>query len=187
MGVKGLSVAPGFWVLLCLVWIADEDILLPAALAAALHELGHLLALRALGARPAGLRLTALGAELRLERELAYAPELLAALAGPVMSLLAAWGAARLGAYLFAGLSLALGLFNLLPIAPLDGGRALACLLALLLPPESARRAAQSVSIAAAGLLLGVSWAIVWRLRAFSLLLPALWLAWRSVAGEKNA
>ena len=42
---------------------------------------------------------------------------------------------------IFAGLNLALALFNLLPVGRLDGGRALYCTLALLAGPGTADRA----------------------------------------------
>ena len=61
------------------------------------------------------------------------ARELAAALAGPAVNLLCAWICSGLGEawWCFTGLHLALGLFNLLPVGPLDGGRALSCLLTL--------------------------------------------------------
>lgn len=101
-----------------------------ALCAAALHELGHLTAVYALGGSVKYLRLTAAGAELRLAGMPGYGAELACAAAGPAVNLLLALTFARLGtqrAVLFAGVNLALGAFNLLPLSPLDGGR---CILA---------------------------------------------------------
>lgn len=179
--MSGLQVTPGFWLLLAAVWFLDPVILLPALLAAACHELGHCAALRVLGVRVRALRLSALGAELTPAQALPYALELPVALAGPCASLLCAALAARWGRFLFAGLSLALGVFNLLPILPLDGGRAVGSLCALLLPAPLDRGAAPWLGVAAAGVLLGAAVAAAARLGALALLPLALWLCVQSV------
>lgn len=179
--MKALHITPGFWLLLAAVWFLDPGILLPALLAAACHELGHCATLRILGIPLRSLRLSALGAELAPARTLPYAVELPVALAGPCASLLCAALAAQWGRYLFAGLSLALGVFNLLPILPLDGGRAVNSLCALLLPPPLDRGAAPWLGVAAAGLLLGAAIAAAVQLNAPALLPLALWLCAQSV------
>lgn len=179
--MRGVQITPGFWLLLAAVWFLDPVILLPALLAAACHELGHCAALRAFGVRVRALRLSALGAELAPAQALPYALELPVALAGPCISLLCAALAARWGRFLFAGLSLALGVFNLLPILPLDGGRAVECLCALLLPAPLDRGAGLWLGVAAAGLLLGAAVAAALRLGALALLPLALWLCAQSV------
>lgn len=84
--------------------------------------------------------------------ELNYRQEFLSALAGPVVSLL-------LGLTLplwpmFGGYSLCLGLFNLLPLGSLDGGRMLRCLLLLHLPQEKALNIFRVVNILAGVFLL---------------------------------
>ncbi len=59
--------------------------------ASTVHELGHWLVLRLLGARIQAFRLTALGAELTANSgRLSYGRELLAVLAGPGANLAAA-------------------------------------------------------------------------------------------------
>ena len=110
-----------------------------ALLACALHELGHWAALRALGARVRRVRLTAVGAEMEVDRTLSYGGELLAALAGPGANLALALAFSPLtGGGLFAGLNLALACFNLLPVGQMDGGRVLRCVLAWLMGPARA-------------------------------------------------
>ena len=64
-----VEVSRGFLLLLAfLYYMDDEGLLLPALLACALHEGGHWLAARLWGVRPAAVRLTCAGAELRLSR-----------------------------------------------------------------------------------------------------------------------
>ena len=111
-------------------------------LAAALHEGGHFLALRLLGAEITQLRFRLTGMELVYgSSRLSYGAEICAALAGPAANLLCAGGLFLLsrlrpfpGLELFLGCHLALAAFNLLPALPLDGGRAAQSLLCGLFP-----------------------------------------------------
>lgn len=183
-----VSVSPGFCAAALALWIWDPQLILPAALAAGLHEGGHLAALRFLGRRVEGLRLTAVGLSLRLGgRELSYGRELFAALAGPAVSLLWAWLAARWGQFLFAGVSLALGLFNLLPVPPLDGGRAFSCLCALTLPPAVCYGVIRWTAVVTAGLALGLSVAAFGRFGGAALIFVGLWMAFRALGGGKDS
>lgn len=140
-----MAFTPGFLLLGAFLFYMDTGGLLAwTAAACALHELGHYLAVRALGGRVVRLRLSCVGAEMVLSARFPLTPggTIGAALAGPAVNLALAAAAARMGEglYLFAGLNLALGLFNLLPAAQLDGGRALGGLLALAAGPEAAGR-----------------------------------------------
>ena len=172
----------------CLVaaWInyLDRQRIFPLALAAcALHELGHYAAIRCLGGDVKRIRLTAVGAEMTLDRPLSYAGEGAAALAGPGVNLMTALGLILWGrGWTFAGINLVLGCFNLLPVSVMDGGRALACTLALLAGPETAGRVGETLDRAftaamlACGLLLAGAWGNI------TMLLAALWLSvlfWR--------
>lgn len=105
-------------------------------LSAALHEGGHLCACCLLGIRVRAVRITFCGAELLLEELHRPLRRLVVAAAGPAVNLLCAFAVALAlpqmpQAQLFAGASLILGLFNLLPFPPLDGGRILLSLLEL--------------------------------------------------------
>ncbi len=112
--------------------VASLRLLFWAAVAAAVHELGHVAAVKALGGRVASLRLTGVGAVIRSQRPrlFSYWEECLVALAGPAASFLLAPGGSGLGPPLWwrgclpagGGVSLAFGVFNLLPVGPLDGG-----------------------------------------------------------------
>ena len=106
--------------------------------AAALHELGHILCLRRFGAPIRRLRIGVLGAVLETGGTMSYGRELAAVLAGPLANLLAAVLLGWLGYPVSAGANAVLGAFNLLPVSPLDGGRALYLLLVWLAGPETA-------------------------------------------------
>ena len=188
---RRVEISGGALLMLAALYYLDGQGVLPLALlACALHEAGYWLAIRALGGRITALRLTCVGAEMRLSARypLGYAGQCIAALAGPCANLAAAWAAARTGTewgYCFAGLNLALGAFNLLPAAQLDGGRVLWCALALLAGRARADRFVPALSAAlAAGLVCGAL-ALVWQGRGnLSLLLTALWLLAAPAAGN---
>ena len=181
-----VEVTGGFLLLMAWLNYTDTQGLLPAALCAATaHELGHLAAIRALGGHVTALRLSAVGAELRLGRSLSYGRELLCALAGPAVNLVLArlaalWGGEEL--LVFAGMNLALGCFNLLPVSALDGGKCLYCAGALVCSDGWADRLGGAVDRALAGLLALAGAAALGRGGGVTLLLVAVWLFWGSGA-----
>ena len=159
--------------------------------AAAVHELGHWAVLRALGAEVTGFRLNVLGAVLETDSgRLSYGGELAAVLAGPAGNLLAALVLTALGKGRWpaaVGANLVLCAFNLLPVRPLDGGRALYLLASWTAGPaagETAVRWAGGVTAAALAAL--IAWVML-RTGGSLWLLPTLlasvyWgaLPWRS-------
>ena len=122
---RGLHVSWSFWLLILLAAIVSPlTIVLSILLAAALHECGHLLALRAFHVPIEGLRLSAFGAVLhaRGAQRLSYGRELV------VCGVLTAWFSLHyvwVEGFVFAGAHILLCAFNLLPIPPLDGSHAL--------------------------------------------------------------
>ena len=149
---RGVHVSASFFLLAALALIVSPwEIAASVLLAALLHECGHLLALKAFRVPVEGLRLTALGAELyaRGARRLSYARELAVTLAGCGVNLacgfLTALAARRLsweGGFLFAGAHFLLAAFNLLPIPPLDGSRALTLAVSFCFGPAAGDAAA---------------------------------------------
>ena len=118
-----IQVRDGFLVLMAALWCADESGVLPIfLLAAAVHECGHLFVIRLSGGTVHALCLTACGAVLRCSLPPSPFSRAAICLAGPAASFALTALANPLGAYRLAGAS---GLFNLLPIPPLDGGMAL--------------------------------------------------------------
>ena len=139
------TVTGGFWILLGVLLLSlSGKVFILFCLACFVHELGHAGAIRLLGSRVAEVQLTGMGIVLRPEGRLtSYLLDGCAALAGPAASFALAlaaglWGR-RFGggeAYVLAGLSLALAVFNLLPAGPLDGGRILEAALSRWLGPD---------------------------------------------------
>lgn len=131
--------------------------------AAAVHELGHCLALRRLGTAWKCLRIGVFGAVLETDdSRLSYGSELICVLAGPAANLLCAAVCAAAGRGRWdaaAGANLVLCIFNLLPLRPLDGGRALHLAVSWLAGPAAGEVTARWVG-GAAGVLLGT--AVVW-------------------------
>ena len=149
-----MEITAGFCILWALmILVLPVDVLLAAAGAAAVHELCHALAVRLTGGQVLGLTLRAGG----LTMEVSPMPpgrELLCALAGPAGSLLLA----MLPVPKLALCALIQGMFNLLPLEGLDGGRILGCILEMTIPihQEWLMQAVQWLTL---GILLGL---ILW-------------------------
>lgn len=155
-----VEVTGGFLLLMAWLNFCDTQGLLPLGVfAAGAHELGHWLVIRLCGAHVTRLRLSAVGAQMRVAGTLSYPAELCCALAGPAVNLLLAFAAARHGRLVFAGMNLAQGLFNLLPVGVLDGGRVLRCIWSMAGGPDGAARAQSWLDrgLAAAALAVGAS------------------------------
>lgn len=170
--LDGVTISPGFPLLLLLFALLGEETVLAALLtAAACHELGHYLALRLCGVPVTGLRLTAFGARMDTagRQRLSYGRELVTVLAGPgANALCAVFTAALTAAFswregdVYTGAHVILGGFNLLPIVPLDGGRAVGLVLSFFLGPAGGERLCRWVSLVAlAGVLAAAAWVVV--------------------------
>lgn len=148
MKIGKIEISSGYLFLLAWFNYMDQGgVIFCAMLSCLAHELGHILVLRLLGNGVKYIRITIVGAEMRVSQDMSYQGELTAVLAGPMVNLILAfvlcqfqWGR------MAAGLNLALALFNLLPIGRLDGGRALRCILAMLFGLETAETFCQLCS-----------------------------------------
>lgn len=184
-GALGLGLLSAWFVLLC-GWEAFLAILF----AAAVHELGHYLALRFQGIPVTGLRLSPWGAVMDCRREsLSYGGELLALLAGPLANL----GISAVLCFVphppetLIGAGLVLGGFNLLPLRRLDGGEALRCALSFLLGPERGETIASAVSRLTAAHGAGLCALVMLRGGGNLFLLPALALFLGECLGRRRS
>ena len=132
-------------------------------LAAALHEIGHLVAARVMHIPIGAMRFDLLGARIDVKgRILSYGEEWLLCMSGPLSSLVFSligsffWSHTKL-AIAFSCASLLLGLLNLLPIQTFDGGRMLECALLSFTTPQKTE-----------SILRGCTFLFLWLLWAFS-------------------
>lgn len=149
--------------LLWLLVIDKSGIAAMSLLAAALHEVGHLLAAHFLKIPIRAMRFDLLGARIDVKgRILSYGEEWLLCMSGPLFSLLFSligsffWSHTKL-AIAFSCASLLLGLLNLLPIQTFDGGRMLECALLSFTTPKKT-----------GAILRGCTFLFLWLLWAFS-------------------
>ncbi len=175
---KNIQISMGF--LLLIAWfglVNGWTLLLVVLSAAALHELGHCLILLAAGAKIRKLRIGICGAVLETDTQyLSYGWELAAILAGPGMNLLCAltFSTFEDSYWLVAtGVHMVLCIFNLLPLRPLDGGRALYLVTAWLFGPDCGDVLTRIVGVTVGTTLTaGLLW-VMWRSGGSLWLLPA--------------
>ena len=169
--------------LAALYLLLDFPTLAALGLAVTAHELGHIAALRLVGARIRQFRAGLSGLCIVYAGRVGYAGQFFAALAGPLAGLGLAAACAALGGkyengflYMCAGLSAALSIFNLLPAPPLDGGRMLAAALCSFLPLRRAEAVMRTVCAASGAALLGAG--VFFLLRGFgaALIIASVWL-----------
>ena len=142
----------------------------------AVHESGHILTLALSGAKITGLHIGICGAVLRTDcNRLSYGRELCAALSGPVANLLFATALCVDGNHwpALTGANLLLCAYNLLPVRPLDGGRALHLIVSWAMGPTIGERVSRwTGSVTAAGIT-GALIFIMWKSGGSLWLMPA--------------
>lgn len=126
-----LYLSSGFLLLLSWLLYCDRSgIVLLGIIACILHEFGHLVTLFFFNSTIKEISITISGAKIKFNDHLSYIEELISAAAGPFVNLSLGWLISYFfSCPIFAGVNLALGCFNLLPVGPLDGARILYCLM----------------------------------------------------------
>lgn len=172
---------------LLFLWIDSSVYALLVLLAAALHEGGHLRAMRLCGVAVEQVNLRAFGIEIVADglRHLSYRDEAAVAFSGPLANLLAALLTAGIvlmtgpfeGALFFLVANLALAALNLMPVPGLDGGRMLSALLLQRLELAAGERICRAVGAVASVLVLcGGVWLLYLTRYNFSLALIGCYL-----------
>lgn len=158
--MPGIRISLWLPVGLCVLWrVLPQGWFLPLILATAVHELGHMAAITLSGGHVRALGLKLSGARLETS-PLSYGQEIFSALAGPLSSLFLLLFGAVCPPLAFWGL--VQGIYNLIPVYPLDGGRAVLAGMSLLLSRDKAERYCRVV---AAVFLVGF-WVWSWRFLA---------------------
>ncbi len=159
-----IALSPGIILLLGAIYFFCAPGTVTAYLIAILpHELGHIIALRMFGLYPTRLNVRAGGCSLDYCGDTGLAGGLVSALAGPVLGLIFSFCLSLAGNQLkseylcfCAGLGFLLNCFNLLPILPLDGWRAVKLIMERLLPFPAARRCLFMVSVITGAIVFGL-------------------------------
>ena len=136
-----------------LVLILPLKWLLSAFLAAAFHELCHIFLIYLLGGNISKIRLHPFGAEITANLSDCF-QELLASAAGPFGSFHLLFFSNHIPEIALCGL--VQGIYNLLPLYPMDGGRILFCILSMI-SPLNANQICRILRIVSLLFLIGVS------------------------------
>ena len=128
-----------------------------AILFSILHEAGHLFAIALCGEKPHTVRFGIFGMTIIRKNDISqdYKKEFITAVSGPMMNFFLLFVFVLLYAFYrkdifleMAAINLIIGLFNIMPVFSLDGGRALESLLLERLPSDKSEKIINAVSVA---------------------------------------
>lgn len=171
--IAGLDVGVSFWffaLLSACALVQQGELMFYLLLPVAVHELGHLLMMAAVGAEVRGVQCTASGIAIQRDAgcRMSYGREFLICAAGPAVNLaLAGWLHLccfhSVRTMFLVAANVAVGVFNLLPIGDLDGGQMLKLAAARWLPAGTAHRVSRVTAFAALGMLFGLAFFVLGR------------------------
>ena len=140
-----VDVEPAACIFLALLFLTiPAPWIISAATAASIHELAHIGAVCAAGGRIYSVRIRSHGAVIE-SSQLTSGWELVCVLAGPMASLLLGCTVCLIPK--IALCSMVQGLFNLIPVLPLDGGRALYCMTKMIFSPETGEKVCNTIEM----------------------------------------
>lgn len=185
-GKTTLKINVSFAAVITLMLILDESGTCALALfCCIIHEVGHIACLLIFGEKPASVEFSFYG--IKLERpemsSLSPADEIVVCAAGPVMNFifsafLLPLSGGHTGAKTAAAISFCIGIFNLIPCVPLDGGNILSGFLAFMTDTERADKISFFVSCVALIPMAIAGVILIFRNGNFTLTAVALYLAW---------
>ncbi len=155
MTCKGKKMPPihvsiGFSVVVSIALCTDAgEMLLLTAMSVIIHEFAHVAMICFFGGCITGIWFEVCGAHIDLSSYpiMSYKKEFFISAAGPMMSFLSAYIFSIIGyffenqsLFILSGTSFVLGLINLIPAYPLDGGRMLKCALSLFFSGETMKK-----------------------------------------------
>ena len=155
------------------------------------HEIGHIVCLLILGEKPSAVELSFYG--IKLERRepsaLTSAEELAVYAAGPAMNFMFSafmmpFASQQSEIKTAAAISLCIGIFNLIPCMPLDGGNILSCFLHYMTDDERAEKFCFYASCAALVSMAVTGVVMFFHNGNFTLAAVTVYLAW--VSKERN-
>lgn len=157
--VRGVSVKIDFLFAACVTFLMSfniNDEIRYAILFSILHEAGHLLAIVLCGEKPDTVRFGIFGMTIIRRNDITqdYKKEFITAVSGPMMNFFLLFVLVLLYAFYrkdifleMAAINLIIGLFNIMPVFSLDGGRALESLLLERLPSDKSEKIITAVSV----------------------------------------
>ncbi len=148
LGKTALKINVSFAAVITLMLILDGSGTCAVALfCCVIHEIGHIICLVILGEKPESVELSFYGIKLERSRQssLTAAEEMAVYAAGPVMNFIFSafmlpFASGHTGIKTAAAISFCVGVFNLLPCPPLDGGNILSSFLVFISDEEKTKK-----------------------------------------------
>lgn len=147
--MPAVHISLGFAVIVTIALLTNSyEMFLLTSISVVIHELAHIAMIYFLGGSITGIWLEVCGAHIGLNNYpiMSYKKEFAVAAAGPMVSLVSAYFFSLFGRflvneslYILSGFSCVLGLINLIPAYPLDGGRMIKCITSIFLSDEKVK------------------------------------------------
>ncbi len=153
-----------------------------------IHEVGHIICLLFLGEKPESVELSFYGIKLERRRcsNLTAAEEMAVYAAGPFMNFVLSafmlpFASGHTGMKTAAAISFCVGIFNLLPCSPLDGGNILSSFLNFMTDEDKSRKICFIVSCIVIAFMAFTGAAMIFANGNFTLAAVAVYLGWVTV------